>query len=284
MILRLIGKLPLSLGRRLGTVIGAVCWRLKDRNSRTTLSNLVRCFPEKSAAECRDLAKRSVRETGKLAVEICQIWHKDKPWLDSKIVAVSGQNLLEEAVAQGKGVIVVAPHLGNWEILGLWLIPYAERCTYLYAPPRQAHLEPLMKAARERFGASIVPTNRRGLGELLKRLKNGEITGILPDQVPDEGSGAISQFYGRKAYTMTLIHGLVQRTGCSVVSGIALRTKGGFHIHISPVDKAIYSSDQSESLLGLNRSIENCIQMAPEQYQWEYKRFKRTGEKGIYSK
>ncbi|MBX2857597.1 MAG: lysophospholipid acyltransferase family protein, partial [Cellvibrionaceae bacterium] len=162
------------------------------------------------------------------------------------------------------------------------LVPYAERCTYLYSPPRQQFLEPLMKNARERFGASTVPTNRRGLGELLKRLKNGEITGILPDQVPDEGNGVISQFYGRKAYTMTLIHGLIQRTDCSVVSGVALRAKGGFHIHISPVDSALYSSNADESLLGLNRSVENCIQMAPEQYQWEYKRFKKTGEKGIY--
>jgi len=280
--MRLLGKLPLGLGRLLGTALGRLCWAFEDRGSRTTMCNLQQCFPEKSEAELESIARDSMVETGRLAVEICQVWHKDQAWLNSKIVEITGKEILENAVAEGKGVIVLAPHIGNWEVLGLWLVPFASRCTYLYSPPKQPYLEPVMKRARERFGASTVPTSRRGIAELLKRLKNGEMTGILPDQVPDEGGGELSMFYGSPVLTMTLIHGLVQRTGCRVVAGVALRAEKGFHIHIREVSGTIASAEQSESLRALNQSVEDCINLAPEQYQWEYKRFKKCGNEKIY--
>ena len=272
--MRAAGRLPLGFGRKLGAGLGLLCWGACARSKRITRKNIELCFPELSPVERSRLARESMLETGKQAIEICQIWQRDKKWLDDKITGVSGESVFQQAIANNKGVIVLAPHLGNWEILGTWLLGCERRCTYLYQPPKQPFLEPLMKASRERFGAEIVPTNRRGIAELLKRIKSGEITGILPDQVPDMGSGAFSPFFTIPAYTMTLIHGLIQRTGCTVVFGVAIRERGGFHIRITQPPKGIYSANEQDSLRALNEGIESCVRHTPAQYQWEYKRFK----------
>jgi KDO2-lipid IV(A) lauroyltransferase len=80
---------------------------------------------------------------------------------------------------------------------------------------------------------------------------------------------------GQPALTMTLVHGLAQRTGCAVCSCYAERVSGGFKIVVMEADAAIYSEDQATSVAGLNESVAACVRRAPTQYQWEYKRFRR---------
>lgn len=111
---------------------------------------------------------------------------------------------------------------------------------------------------------------------LFKTLQAGNIVGILPDQVPDADSGSeIAPFFNQPALTMTLVHGLIQRTGCALCSCYAERVPGGFKMVIMDADPAIYSEDQQTSVAGLNASVAACVRRAPAQYQWEYKRFHR---------
>jgi len=132
--------------------------------------------------------------------------------------------------------------------------------------------------SREQDGSTLVPTTARGVAKLLSALKAGAITGILPDQCPGrDGGGELSEFFGHPAQTVTLIHGLVQRTGCAVLMAYAERVKGGFALSFVEVDEGIYSEDIGQSLLAMNASIEKCVLHIPDQYQWEYKRFKGVG-------
>jgi KDO2-lipid IV(A) lauroyltransferase len=174
-------------------------------------------------------------------------------------------------------VVLLAPHLGNWEVLGLYLSDVAD-ITSLYQPPEMAALEPIIRQSREKVGAKLVPTNRRGVAALLKVIKNGGFTGILPDQVPEASGGDFAPFYGVPALTMTLVDNLRSRSDCLVIAAYAQRIKGGFEIHFLEADPGVYSSDQSEALVALNRTVENCVNGVPEQYQWEYKRFRRQPE------
>jgi KDO2-lipid IV(A) lauroyltransferase len=122
----------------------------------------------------------------------------------------------------------------------------------------------------------MAPTNRKGVMMLFKALQGGSIVGILPDQVPaEEAGGEVAPFMGQPALTMTLVHGLIQRTGCAVCSCYAERVEGGFKIVVIEADPDIYSADQVTSVAGLNASVAACVVRAPAQYQWEYKRFRR---------
>jgi len=273
--IHLVGYLPLGLARAIGAFIGWECWLIKERGTRITLENLDICFPEMSTQEKRKLARQSMVETGRLATEICVIRHRSFDWLQSKLLKTEGEALIKSEIARGKGLILLAPHIGNWEVLSLTLPTYG-KLTALYQPPKQLYLEELIKNARQKTGATLVPTDRRGIVKLLSSLKSGGITAVLPDQNPGKGHGEFSPFYGEQAYTMTTVHGFAQRSECAIIFGFVKRVKGGFETYFIEAPKNIYSSELALSLEALNQGVEECISYCPAQYQWEYKRFKKT--------
>ena len=211
------------------------------------------------------------------------MWRAGNAGVEEKILAIKGLELFETSLLEGLGTILVIPHQGNWEVLGLWASQQAAM-TSLYDPPRMVELETWIKTSREQAGATLVPTNLRGVAALIKALQRGEITGILPDQQPPPNSGDFAPFLGIQTQTMTLIHKLLQRSGSRALMCTALRVRGGWEIHFLPVARQIYSEDQQTSLAALNQGVEAIIALAPEQYQWEYKRFRARpdGEPPVY--
>jgi KDO2-lipid IV(A) lauroyltransferase len=279
-LIKTVGYLPLSAARRFGAALGWCSWLVQVRGAKVTRENIALCFPDLTAEQQLALAKSSVIETGKLAAEVCVIRQRDPQWLQARIKAIHGEALIKEEIAKGKGLILLAPHLGNWEVLGLTLPSYG-KMTALYQPPKQAYLEELVKSSRQKTGAELVPTTRRGVVKLLTSLKSGGITAVLPDQNPAHGSGEFSPFFGHLAYTMTMVHGFVNRADCPLIMGFVLRVKDGFEVFFIQADEAIYSKDPAESLAAMNQAVEKCIAHCPEQYQWEYKRFKKIPPNGV---
>ncbi|MBU3068702.1 lysophospholipid acyltransferase family protein [Aestuariicella sp. G3-2] len=270
-------RLPLWLSRGLGGVLGWASCVCRNSLYRVTRENLELCFPTMAEAERKQLIRDSLIETGKMMLETGAVWMKDQAWLESKILAVHQREILDEALAEGRGVVTLAPHLGNWEVLGLYLseVPGA---TFLYQPPEIEEVDRIIREGREKAGATVVPTNRRGVLALLKVMKAGGFTGILPDQVPDAAGGEFAPFYGVPALTMTLVNSLRERSGCKIIAAYAERVKGGFEIHFEHADERIYSEDTLTALTGLNKTVEKCVDAIPAQYQWEYKRFRKQPE------
>ncbi|MDR2213371.1 MAG: lysophospholipid acyltransferase family protein [Pseudomonadales bacterium] len=276
LVLTFLSWLPLRWQRRLGSFLGSWAFLAGTRMARTTEINLGLCFPELSEAERRQLARASLRHTFQTICEAGGVWL----WPAGRILAcierVEGLELLRAALAQGKGVVVAGPHLGNWELLGLYLSAAGlGPSRQLFQPPGDPRLGKLIYDARSRGGAHMVPTDKQGVALLLRALKAGEIVGILPDQVPPMESGEFAPFFGKPALTMTLLTRLQQKTGARVLCGAAWRSEGGFVIEFSEPDPAIYAADPQAALWGLNASVEVMARKNPEQYQWEYKRFKR---------
>lgn len=271
--LKLFAIIPLSFARGLGVFAALILNRTKNDVQRITKINLAMTQPHLSAEQLDKLCKESVRSTLINSFEMPVIWQQSEQWVFNKIERVDNVNIFEESLAKGKGVILVCPHIGSWEFFGRYLTPRA-KTTYLYQPPKIKAFESIVKSGREKAGAQIVATNQRGIAKVLKALRNGEVTGILPDQVPKPPSGQYANFFSVPAYTMTLIHGLVQKTHCEVVLGIALRTKKGFHIIFESVPDAIYSEDLQTSVQALSDIVEQAIVKDVAQYQWAYKRFK----------
>jgi len=281
LVLRLVGLLPLPLARRLGSLMGRIAYSINGRSAKVTRENLLLCLPHFTSEQREIMVKHSLRETGKVATEMCVILNNRQSPVQSLIRRIEGEELARAALAKGKGLLILAPHLGNWEVLGLHLASLGE-VVNLYQPPKLPGLETVIRRGREKSGAQLVPTNAKGVAALLKNLKNNGISGILPDQNPnDDSSGVFAPFFGQPALTMTLIHKLIQRTGCTAVLAFAKRVDGGFELIYRAPPEAIYSDDQIVSTTALNQGVEALVMEAPSQYQWEYKRFKKTEPGGV---
>ena len=127
----------------------------------------------------------------------------------------------------------------------------------------------------------MAATDTKGVGELLQALRRGELVGILPDQVPPNSGGEFAPLFGVPALTMTLACRLQQKTGARIVLGFARREPGikhGFTIVFKAPESEAYAEHILTALAGMNRSVEALMAGVPEQYQWEYKRFKRQPE------
>lgn len=274
-LLRFFALLPMPLARALGTGIGFLMWWSRGRDARNSLINVQACFPELSGSEQLRLARRSVIETAQTGVEIAAIWLKPPQYTRKKVISMQGVEVLEEALAGQEGTLILVPHLGNWEVASPCLSAF-KPFTALYQPPKLMELDHLSRQGRENAGVKMQPTNVSGVKQVLKVLKEGGMSVILPDQVPPEGSGAVADFFGHPAYTMTLIHNLLRRTGCRVLLAWFTREKGGYRAHFSPLPEAVGAEDQQQSLRAMNEAIEAAVRSRPEQYQWEYKRFQKV--------
>lgn len=241
-----------------------------------TRCNLALCFPELKAKERETLVKQSLVDTAKTGCELGLAWVAPVEKARATIRKVVGIELVEQARAQGRGVIVLAPHIGNWEIGGLLLSNYGAT-TYLYKPPTLKGFEDLMIRVRSRGGAQLAPTNRKGVAQLVKALERAEIVGILPDQEPKAEGGVFAPFFGHQALTMTLVPKIAARTNALVLTMVARRMDNseGFDLVFEPAEKGINDDDVLVAATALNKSVENCVRQAVTQYQWEYRRFKR---------
>ena len=274
--LRLAGHIPLRLLHACGALLGHVSWLLDGRLRKTVERNLSLAVTQQSAETRHALARQALVETGKAAFEVARIWGRGARRCLPLVREVRGEALLDEALARGKGMIVAAPHLGCWELLGYWLasrMPLA----VLYRPPRQVWLEPLLVRVRGDLAAEQVRAEASGVRTLLRRLAGGGAIGILPDQKPRRGEGIDAPFFGVPASTMVLLPRLAQRTGATVLFAFAERLPrgAGYRVHILPAPDEIASQDTARACAALNRGVEACVRMAMPQYQWSYRRWPR---------
>lgn len=285
--LRLCAGMPLSAVHVLGAGGGWLLARYPTEARRIARINIARCLPELDAGAQRRLVTDSLMETGKTAAESGPLWRWDRRRIERLAHGVEGESRLEQALAAGRGAILVMPHLGAWEMTALYC-SMRRRMTSLYRPPRIRALDALITTARERFGATLVPADHAGVRALLKALRRGELLGILPDQEPRYGNGIFSPFFGIPAYTMTLLARLAQQTGAPVFIAYAerLAAGAGFRLHFLPLAPAAAGASVEEITAAVNAGIEDCVRRVPQQYQWSYKRFKTrpAGEAGFYAR
>ena len=277
LVVRFVGVLPLSWSRALGGLAGKLSGMTNSRSCKVTRENIAICYPQLSPREQETLVQQSLVATGTLATEIFTVSQKPYNWLESRIHKVTGGELVSSALAAGKGVVILAPHIGNWEVLGLYLKTFGP-VTSLYQPPKKAYLEAFTKQFREKQGANLVPTNQRGVAKILAALKKGQITGILPDQLPNEHGRELAPFFGEPAHTMTFVQKLLQKTDSVAIYAFAKRVKNGFELVFFDAPQEIYSEDLLTSLTALNKGVEQVVSHCPQQYQWEYKRFRHNGQ------
>ncbi|MGD8908270.1 MAG: lysophospholipid acyltransferase family protein [Chromatiales bacterium] len=271
---RRLGRLPLPWLHGIGRMLGLFFWLIPNRERRTTRINLALCFPELNASQREAMCRRTLQQLGCSLMELSAVWFCPMSRVSAFVRRVSGEeNLQREA---GQGLILLVPHLGCWEIIGL-VLPACEQVTSLYRPPRKPQLETLIKQARERSDATLVATDNQGVRRIYQALRQGGTTCILPDQQPQTSRAAVfAPFFRQPALTMMLINRLARKTGAKIVIGYAERLpKGaGYHIHYRPAPAGLDDADPQQAAQALNQALESVIRECPDQYQWSYKRFR----------
>lgn len=276
-LLRLLAGLPLRFWHAVGAFGGWLVYRSDKRYAAKIEHNLAQSRIAPDAAAYQALLRQTAKEIGKGGAEILPIWLRPYQQVLKLVKECRGWEHVEAAAREGKGILAMTPHLGCFEIVSLY---YAARrpMTVMYRPPRQKWIEGIMRAGRARGQISLATTDVKGVRALLSALKKGEAVGILPDQVASKGEGVWADFFGRAAYTPTLVARLHQSTGAVplLMFGERLPKGQGYRIHIEPLP-ADLSGDKQQAANALNAALEQLIRQYPAQYLWSYNRYKRPG-------
>ncbi len=270
--------LPLKLIHVLGHILGQLSWLSHSRIRHIAESNIQLCFPELNSNQQQELAKKSLYETGKVILETGKMWQGDTLKTLSLVKGCENQHLIDDALAQNRGVILAIPHYGSWELTGLYCARHYPT-TSLYAPQADPRVEHLIQQARQRTGAKLVPINNSGIRSLSKALKQGELISILPDQSP-KNNGLFVPFFGHPCSTATLLSKLAKKNNAVVIFTYTKRLEdsSGFKIIFREAGKDLSKLGLEDSVAQMNLDIEKLIRETPYQYQWTYKRFKEQEE------
>ena len=266
---KLLALMPLWLAHALGWSLGWCVFALSGGYRQLFLANA-----HQAGMGWRQWLA-AVGEGGKLVAELPRLW------LGQPVpVEWDGAEFVETALARGRGVLFLTPHLGCFEVTAQ---AYAQRygqslkaMTVLFRQPRQRWLRALVTAARARPGLHTAPATLAGVKQMIKALKRGESLGLLPDQVPPLGMGLWLPFFGREAYTMTLAVRLAQQTGAVVLLawGERLPWGRGYRVHVQPLATAL-PADNGQAATLINQAMEALIRHCPQQYLWGYARYKQ---------
>jgi KDO2-lipid IV(A) lauroyltransferase len=267
-------RLPWSWLRAFANGLSWLWIRLNARESRVTRRNLELAYPELSDAERAVLHRNVLRSTALQAIETLRLWTQPRDRNLARLTERHGEALYDAALAAGKGVIVAAPHYGNWELLNQWLASRGP-IAIVYKAPDEEVGDAFLQLVRGGDNVQQVRAEGPAVRQLFKVLKDGGATGILPDQQPKAGDGVFAPFFGVEALTMTLVNRLAERTGATVLYGWCERIGPGmeFALHIEATPPGVADPDPRTAASVLNAGIERIARRDPAQYQWTYKRY-----------
>ena len=267
LLFRVIAALPLRTVQALGATLARLVFALSARERNRLDQNL-----RQAGYDDPQLRSAAIAEAGKTLAEMPWLWTRPQTEIIELVQDVVADASVCEALAQGKGVIYLTPHLGSFEVAAQYAASLSP-ITAMYRPPRQSRLEPFIRAGRARGDVRLATADMQGVFTLLRALRNSEWVGILPDQVPSKGEGEWIEFFGRPAYTMTLTHRLQKSTDAFVVLVFCERLPrgGGYKIHLASLPPPAPGESPTRQL---NRGLEQLIRRCPAQYLWSYNRYK----------
>ncbi|HCM05644.1 MAG TPA: lipid A biosynthesis acyltransferase [Oceanospirillales bacterium] len=283
-LIRLVSFLPLPAAHALGAMIGKIMW-FTDA-SRVAKINLRICYPDHSEDEIDRLARESLIALGKTFAEMGMSWMWPIAKVQKLITQVEGLDVLQKALDDKQGIILIAPHLGNWEVLNHFFRQYLYM-TVMYKPAKIPALDNFIFSTRKRVEVGLVPADRSGVEALYEILDKKGVIAVLPDQEPGLKSGVFAPFFGQTALTGKLIGELANNTSATLLCCYAKRLADGtYGVVVTPARSDIRNTDEVAAATALNASIEKCVNDCPEQYQWNYKRFRRQpeGRSNFYKK
>jgi len=274
--LRLFALLPWRTVQGLGAAIGWLLWKLPNRSREVARINLAHCFPELDAAARQRLLRQSLMDIGRTLTESACAW----VWPARKSIAlvreVEGLEVLQAALASGKGVVGITSHLGNWEVLNHY---YCAQCKPIifYRPPKLKAVDELLRRQRVQLGNRVAPSTKEGILSVIKEVRKGGAVGIPADPEPALSSGLFVPFCGTQALTSKFVPNML--TGGKAVGvflhALRLSDGSGYRVILEAAPEAMYSEDTETAVAAMSGVIERYVRAYPSQYMWSMKRFKK---------
>jgi KDO2-lipid IV(A) lauroyltransferase len=270
----LLAHLPAAIGLAAGRRLGDLLWLVLPGRRAVALDNLRRSFgAERSAAEIRQLARRSFQNVGMNLVEGCCYFLRPTQVMLSR-VRVEGREHLQAAAAHGRGVLILTAHFGNWELLGAAHGLTGLPASIVTRPLDYPLLDDLAARFRRRSGAELI-VKRHAVREVLTALRRQRMVGILLDQNATRAEGVFAPFFGSPASTSKGLALLALRTGAPVVPIFLRREPDGRHC--MDVGAAVPPPEDGQIATytsAFNRVLEAAIRRTPEQWFWMHDRWR----------
>ncbi len=279
LLLRFLAWLDLPANHRLGAFAGRLVFRLSPRFRLRTLENLRAAGVVPEGEDVPRFARENAAEIGRGAAELAWALYRPVEAVAALVVELDGWDAVERLRAAGRPILFVTPHLGGYDVAGRYLwsrLPILA----MYRPHKLGWLDAVIREGRNRGaapdGTNVAPATLAGVRLLLRHLRKGGCTVILPDQVPGEGEGEWVEFFGRPAYTMTLTGRLQEASGAALVYCFAERLPQGrgFRLRLREREAPL-PADRAAAARAVNEGVEALVRLAPVQYLWGYNRYKR---------
>lgn len=267
---------PWPVQRGLGRAIGRLLWKLLKSRRKTTLTNLQVCYPDLSPQEHLNMGMEVFENMGVGIFETLTAWYNPKRFHGK--VSISGLEHLQQAQAEGRGVLMLGLHSTLLDAGGLIFTHYSDIAT-MYRPQNNPLLNWLVFRSRNRtFDTQIAHTDSR---LLVKCLSDKRVVWYSPDQDYGLKHGVMAPFFGVPAATVTAQRRFIQLTNAAAMSLHFYRDSEQaqhYHIHITPALENYPTQDELADATTSNLLMEQQINLAPTQYMWFHRRFKTRPE------
>ncbi|ENW80626.1 hypothetical protein F909_01912 [Acinetobacter sp. ANC 3929] len=273
-LIKLISRQPIQLGRFFARLVATLVNTFPlSKLSKIISLNIQIAFPEMEQQQRQQLTKQAIQNELTSYFEFLSIWGSTNEKNIKSIHSIQGEHYFHEAVAEKKGLVLVIPHFGTWEVMNSWLSKYTQM-TILYKPVKNPDADQFVRDARSREQAQLVPTDESGVRQIFKALKQGGTTAILPDHTPDHGGDMIN-YFGIPLASSSLSTKLIQKTKAKALLIYTKRNdQDGFDMYIEPINPQIYEGTAEDGTLIIHQTLEQLIRRYPEHYHWSYKRFR----------
>lgn len=272
-----VAHLPYPLQIRIGQFIGLISYYFARSRRHICEVNLRLCFPELSEAEHRELVKKTFLSNGIGLIEVAISWHRNPEDYRSR-TKITGLDNLQNAVAEGKGVLLLCAHFSTLE-LGGFLFNLVGDMDITYRPNKNPLFQAAMFNGRIRHFRHVY--DRKDVRGAVRSLKTGRILWYAPDQDYGAKHSVFVPFFGNEAATITATARFAKVNNSAVLFYSHYRNEdnSGYHLDFSPALQGFPSGDEKEDAITVNTLVEQAIRKQPDQYLWLHKRFK-TQAKG----
>lgn len=274
--MRMSHALPLSWQRRLGRVLGTIARWVFVKQRRIARVNIDLCFPDQTQTEKRRLLRAHFHAVGISFFEMAMAWFSPVERIRA-ITEIHGVHYIDEAVRAGRPVLLWGAHFTCLDLGARTLQDLDAPVASMHNTQKNPLMDKMLLAGRSWFSQEQIP--RDGIRRLLSRLKEGYTVVYLSDQTHIGNQSEILPFFGVPAATNTATSRIADRTNALILTFFYRRLPddAGYRIDIGPPLDGVRGDDPIADAKQLFGALEDYIQLAPEQYLWTYKKFKRRG-------
>jgi len=273
--------LPWPVKYRLGKLIGLFILRVAHSRRKVTEKNIQLCFPELNPVDQKNLVRDVFIQNGIGLFETATAWFRPKEKM-RPITVVKNGHYMQDAIDQGKGVIILGTHVSTLDLAGAVSGQFYD-IDIFYRKHNNPLFEHIMTRCREKIYRDTI--DKKDLKKAIRTLRKGNILWYTPDQDFGPKVSVFAPFFGVEAATVSITGRLAKMTGSVPLPVSISRTADNkYQLEFFPPLTDYPSGDDIADATRINEVLEKVIRMHPDQYMWMHRRFKTRpeGEASLY--